>query len=64
MVSVRLTQSMLVFMAAGAALTCFEHGGDVGGAFTVSRDCRHLDLVLLTTFQRKNLAASGGRSTV
>lgn len=65
MVNGRLTQSMLVFMAAGAALTCLENGGDVvGGAFTVDRDCGHLDLVRLTTFQHVNLAASGGRSTV
>lgn len=64
MVNGSLTQSMLVFMAAGAALTCLENGGDVGGAFTVGRDCGHLDLVLLTTSQHKNLAASGGRSTV
>lgn len=56
----RLTRSMLVFMSAGAALTCLKHGGDVGGALTVRSDRRHVDLVLLATFVYGDLAAGGG----
>lgn len=59
-----LTWSILVLLSPGAALTCFKHGGDVGGALTVTRDHCHADLVLLTTFVYGNLAASGGWSTI
>lgn len=49
---------------AGALLTCLEQGGGVGGALTVVRDGRHVDLVLLTTFEHGDLTAGGGRCAV
>lgn len=48
----------------GAPLTCLEGVGGVGGALTVVRYGDHADRVHLTTFERGDLAAGGGRRAV
>lgn len=45
-------------------LTCLKHSGGVGAVLTIIREDGDMDMVLLATFEHRDVAACGSRCTV